>query len=301
MYHKGVLVQQAVDFLIINPEGIYVDATLGGGDHTEEILRRSRGVEVIALDRDIDAIEASRKRFSADANLEIVHGEFADISSILDRIGYWDVDGFLFDLGLSSHQIDTADRGFSFDREGPLDMRADRSTGASASDILNRYSQEELFRVFSQYGQLKGSNRLAGAIIAARPLKTTADLRRVALAVFGSAKVASTLSRVFQAVRMEVNGEIVQLEQALAQAHDRLVPGGRLVVISYHSIEDRIVKKFFDYAAKKCVCPDEMPICRCGKEQTLKILTRKGIKPDEAEISDNPRARSAIMRVAERI
>ncbi len=298
MYHRGVLVKRAIEFLITNPLGVYVDATAGGGDHIAAVLEVAGGAEVIALDRDIDAVEVLGKRFPG---IEILHGDFGSLTEHLDIIGVRDIDGILFDLGLSSYQIDTPSRGFSFDNEGPLDMRADRRTGTSAKDVLNKYSREELYRVFSQYGQISGSNRLAGAVIEARPLNATSDLRKVVVNLFGSRKIASNLSKVFQAIRIEVNDELSQLENGLESAHELLVEGGRMVVISYHSLEDRIVKRFMEDKASKCICPPDMPVCRCGKKATLKIITKKAIKPDTEEIALNSRARSAIMRVAERV
>jgi len=301
-YHKGVLVKEAVGLLVHKKDGLYVDATLGGGDHTEALLNTSKKLRVLGIDRDMDSINEVTKRFSRFSRLTIVHGAFADIKRLVRENSYEEVSGILFDLGLSSHQIDISERGFSFDNDGPLDMRANRRDDEkTAYTVLNHYSPEDLMRIFWEYGDFKKSRRLTELIINSRPLNTTGELRDLVSEIVDSQKVQHGLSQVFQAVRIEVNDEVGQLKKGLEDSLDILPKGGRIAVISYHSLEDRIVKMFFNMESKVCICPPEMPICRCGHEKSIEILTKKPIKPSVEEIKMNCRARSAILRVIRKI
>lgn len=307
--HTTVLLTEAIAAIQPRPGGVYVDGTFGGGGHTRALLAGCEpdGV-VIALDADPDAIERALAMKDAlwDRNrLRIGHRNFAAMRDVAVAEGFERVDGVLLDLGLSSFQLDHAARGFSIRLDGPLDMRFDTTQGPTAAELVNQLSESELVEMFWRNGEEPRSRQVAAAIVAGRgasPIETTRQLAAVALPALGARRSArqSELAQVFQALRIAVNDEFASLRLALDAAVDLLRPGGRLVVISFHSLEDRIVKRFVTAESAECVCPPGLPICQCDTTPRLRILVR-GRKPTEAEIEANPRARSAIMRVAERV
>lgn len=303
-YHRPVMADEAVGFLVTRPGGVFIDATAGGGLHTLHIISRldSSG-RVLAIDRDKEAVAETRKkvqRFSS--QVRVMRGDFAKVKELALEAGIATVNGILFDLGVSSHQLDNADRGFSYRESGPLDFRMDRQRRLMAADVVNGYSAEQLARIFFELGEEKNSRKISGAIVAARrhqPLSTTGELASVISSVTNPRWLNKTLSRVFQAIRMVVNEEIEQLQEGLKAGSDLLEPESRLVVISYHSIEDRIVKNFIrERASSRPAVPG-----RPGEETSpvFRIITKKPVTASEAEIKANPRARSAKMRVAEKI
>ena len=301
-YHEPVLLKESIDFLVTDSKGTYVDATFGGGGHTREILSRlAPAGRVIAFDVDDNSRRIAEELSSQDRRLKFIRKNFSYIGELGEEGRREPLTGFLFDLGVSSYQIDN-EEGFSYRRDERLDMRLDKTLDTSAYEIINRYEAEELANVFFRYGEEPRSRVLARAIVKSRGMKkieTTAQLADIVSRVCG--KSAGTLSRIFQALRIEVNRELDSLPSGLDAAIDLLSRGGRVAVISYHSLEDRIVKEKFRYEAATCVCPPEAIICTCGKTARVKILTRKPIVPGEDEIRANRRARSAKLRVAEKI
>jgi 16S rRNA (cytosine1402-N4)-methyltransferase len=281
--------------------GFFVDATVGAGGHAERLLERGTRVRLLGIDRDPDALELARERLARFGDrVELVAGDFADLEERL--AGRPDADGILADLGVSSMQLDRGERGFSFRRDGPLDMRMGRS-GRTAADIVATASVGELTRIFRDYGEERMAAKIARGIVAERtksPIQTTRQLARIVAGQKGSREKIDPATRVFQALRIEVNQELVALGRFLAAAVARLKPGGRLAVISYHSLEDRIVKDAFRRDSGVCFCPPKLPTCICGARAALKVLTRRPIRPGEAELRRNPRSRSARLRVAER-
>lgn len=303
-YHLPVMREEAVDFLVTRPDGIYVDCTLGGGGHAEGILKKlSSSGKLVGLDADADALAYAGSRLAAYPNVVLRQSFFDQLDIVLFEENLLPVQGVLFDLGISSFQVDEKTKGFSYMAEGPLDMRFRNTQKRSAFDVVNRYSEEELGRVLRDYGEERHWRRIVRAIVAARrqaPLRTTTDLAAVVRGVTPQRFHAKSLARVFQAIRIEVNDELKRLSRALEKAFEALDENGRLVVISYHSLEDRMVKEFFRYKALDCVCPPDFPRCVCDKQQELRILTRKPLRPAEAEVQRNPRARSARLRAAEK-
>lgn len=303
-HHIPVLLKESLENLIVKPNGTYVDATLGGGGHAKAILEAAPNVRLIGIDRDAEAIEAARAELKAFGDrVEFVHSNFSRLNTI-SELRNSKLDGMLFDLGLSSHQIDSGRRGFSFQTDAPLDMRMDSSMKISAKDIVNDSSPEELEKIIREYGEERYYRRVARAIAKARPLVSTLELADVIRrSIPGTSPVNKTKSvaRVFQAFRIAVNGELESLKSALNDAIDLLAPKGRIVVISYHSLEDRIVKDFFKLAATGCVCPPKQPVCTCGHKKTVRIITKKPITPYPEETLRNPRARSAKLRAAEKL
>jgi len=302
--HLPVLVQEVVDGLDTEPGRRYIDATVGGGGHAYEVLASSSpdGL-LLGLDRDPAALVVSRARLAGfGERFELVHSSFARLAEVAADRGYVPADGILFDLGLSSLQLADASRGFSFQVDGPLDMRFDRaSSDSTAAELVNRLSAEELAEVLYRYGEERRSRRIARAIVEARPLHTTRELAEVidkTVGRRGARLHSATLT--FQALRIAVNQELVTLEKALPQAVDLLRPGGRLVVIAFHSLEDRIVKRFMRRESRDCICPPGLPVCVCQHEATLNALTRTPIRPSPEEVGTNPRSRSARLRIAER-
>lgn len=305
--HIPVLLDQVVDLAF--PEGgqMFADVTFGLGGHTKALLERYPTIRrVVAIDRDMDILRRSEKT-APDARITRFHGRSTELCDILGELGIASVDGILADLGVSSPQFDESDRGFSFTRDGPLDMRMDRSSGGTtAADLVNTAPEFELSRIFHEYGEERHSRRIASAIAKRRetnPFATTAELAKFIEAVapargYGAIHPAT---RVFQALRIAVNDELAELERFLPIALSVLAPGGRLAVISFHSLEDRIVKTFFAGQQKGCTCPPKFPVCVCGKRSTIEILTRKPVTADEAETAANPRARSAKLRVARKL
>ena len=306
--HQSVLLRPAVEALAVRPDGIYLDGTLGGAGHSFEIAARLTTGRLIGLDRDEVALAAARQRLQPYIDrVTLVHSNFAQLAQVLDRLEIPAVDGMLFDLGVSSPQLDDAERGFSYMHDAPLDMRMDRSGGLTAYEVVNTWPEAELKRILYTYGEERYAPRIAAAIEkrrAEKPIETTLELAEIirgAMPPQALREKQHPAKRSFQAIRIAVNDELTAVEQMLTAAVDRLNPGGRLAVITFHSLEDRIVKSAFQTAAQGCTCPKEFPVCVCGKTPKVRILTRHPIVADEAELAENPRARSAKLRVAERI
>jgi 16S rRNA (cytosine1402-N4)-methyltransferase len=291
-YHNPVMVDEVVDLFRPVPEGTIVDATYGGGGHSRA-LSSELGRNLIALDRD------------ADVQGEAVHHRnFRDLNSVLEEVDAREVAGVLFDLGVSSHQLDEAARGFSYRLTGPLDMRMGPDAAVAAGAIVNEWDEAGLARVLREYGEERFADRIAKAIVRARPIRDTLHLANVVKEAVPAATRRTgghPAKRAFQALRIAVNEELEALETGLDAAIEALVPGGRCVVISYHSLEDRIVKQRFAKGAAGCVCPPDLPVCGCGRTAELRILTRRPMKPSEEEVARNPRARSAKLRAAEKV
>ena len=306
--HETVLLQESIDAIVTDPDGIYVDCTLGGGGHSAAILERlSPQGMLVGFDRDPAALMAATAklvRFSSQVRL--VPGNFAEIDTLLTRLGIGQVNGVLFDLGVSSHQLDLPQRGFSYMKEGPLDMRMDPAQPLSALQVVNEYSEDELNRVIFEYGEERWARRIAKFIVEARqmkPLQNTAELVEVITAAIPAAarrQGPHPAKRTFQAIRIEVNGELRILAGALQSAIERLAPGGRIGVISFHSLEDRIVKNVFAGLLGRCTCPPRAPICTCNARAVLE-LRGKALAPSDEEVERNPRSRSAKLRIAEKI
>jgi 16S rRNA (cytosine1402-N4)-methyltransferase len=285
--------------------GTVVDATVGRGGHARLILDAAPSARLLGLDRDLDALEATRAALASYGDrIQLEHEDFSELSSVLERLGFASVRGVLLDLGVSSPQLDEAARGFSFRHSGPLDMRMDRTRRLTAEVVVNEYSERDLTRVISRYGEERFAGRVAHAIVRARPLSTTSELADVVRAAIPAATRRAgghPARRTFQAIRMEVNDELGSLQAVLPSALDALDAGGRVVVISYHSIEDRCVKRFLADEARGCVCPPELPICRCEAKARVRVLTRRPVRPSARETERNPRSSSARLRAAERI
>lgn len=304
--HIPVMLEPCMELLGLDrhPDGVFVDGTLGGGGHTQEILSRTRG-KVLGIDRDWEALRAAGERLAPFGDRFVpLHGNYANIASLLHEAGYDSMDGMLMDLGVSSYQLDNPERGFSFHTDAPLDMRMDQTAPLTAEIVLNTYSEKELARIISLYGEEKWAVRIAKFIVAARPLHTTMDLVRVIDAAVPAAerrKVSHPARRTFQAIRIEVNSELSLLEPALRDTVSCLKPGGRLVVITFHSLEDRIVKQTFHNLQYPCTCPPKAPVCICGKKPQGFVVTRKPVLPTEEECEINPRSHSAKVRAFEKI
>ena len=311
MEHIPVLLKESVDFLlagrrVVGGEGVLVDATFGGGGHSRSLLERSRdGVSVVAIDRDPEAtLRGEPLAVEFAARFKLLAGNFADLTELLDDAGIDKIDGLLLDIGLSSFQLEEGERGFSFQSPGPLDMRMDPTTGEPASTIVNQADYKTLFKIFRNFGEEPYAAAIARKIVESRvqnPLLTTRSLAALIedmVPVYKrSRRHPATL--VFQALRIVVNDELNALEQVLNAGLERLERGARMVVISYHSLEDRRVKRIFRQATKGCVCPPRVPVCGCGQKPKVKILTGRGVRPQESEIALNPRSRSACLRAVE--
>ncbi len=305
-YHVPVLVEPVLAYLLTNPRGVYVDGTLGGGGHAAALLNRlAPEAKLIGIDRDPDALDFCRNRLAKfSGQILLRQANFDEMTDVVQDLGFTGVDGVFLDLGVSSYQIDSNWRGFSFSRPGPLDMRMEKEQSLSAADVVNGYAYKDLKRIFKVYGEERHAGRIAMAILNARkngPIQTTEQLVDVIARVVPANFRNKTLARIFQAIRIEVNQELAHLEKALDQAVSLLKPGGRLVVISYHSLEDRIVKHFFRKIAQPCECPPEWPACPCNEKARLSILTRRPLSAPPEEVAQNPRARSAKLRAAEKI
>ncbi len=305
--HKSVLLDECIEGLAIRTEGIYVDGTLGRAGHSREIAKRLTTGRLVCIDRDMAAIEAAKERLAPWMDrVTLVHGNFADLGELLDRAGVDRADGMLFDLGVSSPQLDDAARGFSYMQDAPLDMRMDTSAALTAGTVVNTWSYEELRRILFEFGEERYAPAIAKAICRVRedrPIATTLELVEVIKEAMPAAALREKqhpAKRSFQAIRIAVNGELDALPPMLEAAVDKLSPGGRLAVITFHSLEDRIVKRAMQDMARGCTCPPEFPVCVCGKKPKLKLLNRKPIVSGEAELADNPRARSAKLRLAEK-
>ena len=306
-YHLPVLLKEVVEQLRPQRGGLYVDCTVGGGGHAEEILRASApDGRLIGLDCDDEALAASRERLAAhEGRVQLTHANFAELQETLMSLGVTAVDGLVFDVGVSSRQFDEPSRGFSFQREGLLDMRMDRSTGQSAQDVIRDASVDELVRNFRVYGEERRARAIALRINRERvrqPITTTTQLAGVVEQVLGPKRSGiHPATRVFQALRIQVNRELENLERGLVAAVNVLKSGGRVAVISFHSLEDRIVKQFFVRMSTGCVCPPQLVGCSCGRKEVMRLVTRKPVTPTSEEAQQNPRARSAKLRVAEKI
>lgn len=304
-FHIPVLINEVINGLNIKKGGMYVDATLGGGGHTHAMFQKEPDIRVIAFDHDKEAIEFAQEQLSDyREKIIFIHKNFSYLSSALALNRINKIDGIVFDLGFSSHQIDDVRRGFSYTQDDVLDMRMNRNNGKlTAHEIVNYYPREQLERVLHDYSEDRFWKRISKAILIARKdgvIETTGQLRTLIEKVIPKDKSFKTLSRIFQALRIEVNKELEVLEKGLNSAVEVLSEGGRIEVISYHSLEDRIVKQFFKYENLDCICPSYLPRCACHKEKTLEIVTKRPITPSKIEIEDNPRARSAKLRIAER-
>ncbi|MFW6238105.1 MAG: 16S rRNA (cytosine(1402)-N(4))-methyltransferase RsmH [Halanaerobiales bacterium] len=306
--HQPVLLNETIDYIFTDKNGIYLDGTLGRGGHTRALLEKmgNDGL-VIAIDRDKTAIEAVRKKFRERDNLILAHDNFVNIPEILANLHIEHVNGMIFDLGFSSPQVDSAERGFSYQKKGPLDMRMNRSQSLTAADIVNNFSQKRISEIIGKYGEEKWADRIAEFIVKNRErekIETTHDLVEIikqAIPAGARRKGGHPARRTFQALRIATNDELNQLEEMLKKAVYHLSPGGRIAVISFHSLEDRIVKHGFRDLARKCSCPPDFPICVCNEEQQVEVLTGKPVRPGEKEVEENPRARSAKLRVAEKV
>ena len=305
--HKPVLLDACIQALNIRPDGIYVDGTLGRAGHSREIARRLTTGRLICIDRDQAAIDAARVRLAPWLDrVTLVRSNFSELGEILSGAGVSGADGMLFDLGVSSPQLDDASRGFSYMQDAPLDMRMDTSAPLSAYEVVNTWSQEELRRILYEYGEERYAPAIAKAIVRARetaPVNTTLELVEIIRGAMPPAALREKqhpAKRSFQAIRIAVNGELDALPPMLEAAVDGLNPGGRLAVITFHSLEDRIVKRTLADLAKGCTCPPEFPVCVCGRKPRVRLVNRKPVTADGAELADNPRARSAKLRVAEK-
>ena len=306
--HKSVLLQECIDALNIRPDGIYLDGTLGGAGHSSQIAcRLTEGGRLIGVDRDRTALAAAKERLAPYADrVTLVHSNFAEIDAILDSLGIPAVDGMLFDLGVSSPQLDDASRGFSYMADAPLDMRMDKDDVLTAGEVVNTWPQGELRRILYDYGEERYAPQIAAAICRARekaPVETTlelVDIIRSAMPAQALREKQHPAKRSFQAIRIAVNDELGAVSRMMQAAVGRLNPGGRLAVITFHSLEDRIVKSEMQQAARGCTCPPEFPVCVCGRKPRVRLVNRKPVTADGAELADNPRARSAKLRVAEK-
>ena len=307
--HRPVLLEECLEALAIRPDGTYLDGTLGRGGHSEGIARRlGPGGRLLCIDRDQQAIDEASVRLAPWADrIVFLHGNFADLDDLLCGAGVDKVDGMLFDLGVSSPQLDDPDRGFSYMHDAPLDMRMDRSEGLTAWTVVNEWPRDELRRILSQYGEERYAPAIAAAIERARsaaPIGTTlqlVDVIRSAMPAAALREKQHPAKRSFQAIRIAVNDELTAVSRMMRAAIDHLAPGGRLAVISFHSLEDRIVKTELAAAAKGCDCPPSFPVCVCGKTPLVRLTPRKPILPTPQELTENPRARSAKLRVAEKL
>ncbi|SKB29062.1 16S rRNA (cytosine1402-N4)-methyltransferase [Acetoanaerobium noterae] len=306
--HVTVLLNEAVDILDIKPEGIYVDGTLGGAGHSLEIVKKLTSGKLICFDQDINAISAAKEKLKDFMDKTIlVHSNFENLREELNKLGIESIDGFLVDLGVSSHQLDVPERGFSYMQDAPLDMRMDNNAELSAYDVVNTYSEAELKRVIKDYGEENWSARIAKLIVERRatmPIRTTfelVDAIKAAIPKKMRDENQHPAKRTFQAIRIEVNRELDVIEKTLLAAVDMMDEGGVLAVITFHSLEDRIVKNVFKKLQYSCTCPPEFPVCICNSKQVVEIITRKPILPSENEVEMNPRSRSAKLRAARKL
>lgn len=306
--HISVLLNECIENLNIKPDGIYLDGTLGLGGHSYQIASRLTTGRLICIDRDMTAIERSRVRLAPfEDKISFVHGNFCDAAQIVEELGISGVDGMLFDLGVSSPQLDDAERGFSYMNDAPLDMRMDSGASLSAYEVVNTWPEDKLNRILWDYGEERYARRITAAVLEHRsrkPIETTlelVDIIRSAMPAAALREKQHPAKRSFQAIRIAVNDELGAIAQMMETAPDKLNKGGRLCVISFHSLEDRIVKSGINARENGCTCPREAPICTCGFVKTLKSVTRKPILPSEEELEANPRSRSAKLRVAERV
>ena len=305
-HHISVLLNECIDNLNITPDGIYVDGTMGGGGHSLEIAKRLTTGRLICIDQDPNAHEAAGKRLAEYKDrITFVRDNFGNIANILDSLGIEKIDGMLLDIGVSSHQLDEAERGFSYQQDAPLDMRMNPDRPFSAYDVVNGYDEDELDRVIFTYGEERWARRIAQVIVKereAKPIETTGelvDIIKKAVPKGARKDGPHPAKRTFQAIRIEVNGELEVLQRAIDDVAARLAVGGRLCIITFHSLEDRIVKEAFRKQENPCICPPQFPVCVCGKKPLGRVITRKPILPSKEELEENPRSRSAKLRVLE--
>ena len=304
--HKPVLFAETIEAMNIKPDGVYIDGTLGGGGHSEAILQRLTTGTLLSIDRDPDALAAAEKRLKNYPQSKIVRGNFAQMAELAAAHGIDQVDGILLDIGVSSYQLDAPERGFSYHHDAPLDMRMSRE-GLSAADLVNTLSQKEIAQIIFKYGEDKSANRIAAGIVQAReqgPVVTTGQLAEIIKNSVPAAvrrEQGHPARKTFQALRIAVNGELDALEQGLEKGFELLKPGGRFAVITFHSLEDRIVKQTMADWCRGCICPKDFPVCVCGRKPRAKLVYKKGLAPTEKEIAENPRARSSRLRVAEKL
>lgn len=306
--HISVLLNECIENLNIKPDGVYLDGTLGLGGHSYQIASRLKNGRLICIDRDETAIERSKKRLAPFLDkITFVHSNFCDAAVVIEELGLPGVDGMLFDLGVSSPQLDESERGFSYINDAPLDMRMDGSASLTAFDVVNTWDEDRLNRILWDYGEERYARRITAGILkhrAEKPIETTlelVDIIRSAMPAAALREKQHPAKRSFQAIRIAVNDELGSIEEMMRTAPDKLNPGGRLCVISFHSLEDRLIKVGINKRENGCTCPREAPICTCGFKQTLKSVSRKPILPTDEEIEMNPRSRSAKLRVAERV
>lgn len=306
--HVSVLLEECIKALNIKEDGVYVDCTLGGAGHSSEIIKRlsSKG-RLIGIDQDEDALSSASNRLGKYSNVTFVKNNFHNICCILEDLELSGVDGILMDLGVSSYQLDNPERGFSYMKDSPLDMRMDRSGGLTAERIVNDYSEEELVRIIKEYGEERFAKRIASFIVKERSkgrIETTyhlVEIIKAAIPAKARREGPHPAKRTFQAIRIEVNNELGIIADAIKDSVDKLNPGGRLAIITFHSLEDRIVKNTYRELENPCTCPKEFPVCICGKEPKVKVISKKPIEPTLVEIEENPRSRSAKLRVLEKI
>lgn len=306
--HLSVLLDETINGLNVKEEGIYVDCTLGGAGHSIEILKRMNGTGIlIGIDQDTNALKAASEKLKDFENVKYVHNNFYNIDNILQELGLDKVDGVLMDLGVSSHQLDVPERGFSYMKDAPLDMRMNKESDFSAFNVVNQYEEEELYRIIKAYGEEKFARKIARSIVNVREKKnieTTLELVDIIKATIPAKfrkEGSHPAKKTFQAIRIEVNKELEILDKAIRDSINRLKPGGRIAIITFHSLEDRIVKNIFKDEANDCICPKEFPICNCDKKSTIKKVNRKPIEASEDELRNNSRSKSAKLRVAEKL
>lgn len=304
-YHLPVLLRETIEGLAVKPDGVYVDGTAGGGGHSEAIAKRLATGRLIAIDQDPDAIETVTQRLAGYQCVTVCRANFSQMGEVVQNLGVDSVDGVLMDIGVSSHQLDTPERGFSYHSDAPLDMRMSQE-GPSAKELVNSLPWQELARIFSQYGEERFSKRIAQEIAAVReqaPIETTFQLAEIVRNAYPAAarRDGHPARKTFQALRIAVNGELDRLSEGLDAAFSLLKPGGRLAVITFHSLEDRMVKQRMASWCQGCTCPPDFPVCVCGKTPSAKLVTRKPVEASEAELEENPRSRSAKLRVCTRL
>ena len=306
--HVSVLLNECIEGLNIKENGIYVDGTLGGAGHSSEILKRlSNEGRLIGIDQDTDALRAAKERLKDYSNVTFVHSNFSNIENVLDNLNIDGVDGILMDLGVSSYQLDEGERGFSYMKDAPLDMRMNRENDFSAYNVVNEYSEEDLYRIIRDYGEEKFAKRIASFIVENRQeknIETTLELVEIiknAIPAKARREGPHPAKRTFQAIRIEVNSELSILNKTIEDGVKKLNKGGRMAIITFHSLEDRIVKNKFRDLAVSCRCPKEFPVCVCGEKAKVKIISRKAIEPTKEEVEVNPRSRSAKLRVIEKL
>lgn len=306
-FHIPVLLEPTIELLNIKKDGVYVDGTIGGAGHSKAILQKAPIKLLIGIDQDNDALLAAAHNLEDFKNIKLVHNNFENIDEVLDDLNIQKVDGILVDIGVSSYQIDAAERGFSFRNDAKLDMRMDKTKHFSAFELVNDYSEDELIRVIRDYGEEKFAKSIARHILKSReskPIETTKELEEIILSSvprYRGQDGRSNVQRTFQAIRIEVNSELDVLKTFLSKAVERLNKGGRLAVISFHSLEDRIVKQKFKELSTGCICPPDFPICVCGHKATVKLITKHPVEATEDELKINPRASSAKLRVIEKL